>query len=133
MMGFLYPDEQKCQNRNNDLTPYPPLTSFLVPSPPLPIPSPPPPTLPLILFYLTSLSMAGPSVEHAAYRIEMSTAPRGLRGLVKAHTEESISLSWNTLLYKNLVIKSEISSSADTVTIKTTLEKMGALLKGLSH
>ncbi len=36
-----------------------------------------PPHLPPILFYLTSLSMAGPTVEHATYHREMSTAPRG--------------------------------------------------------
>ncbi len=41
MLGFPYADQRKCQNRNNNLTPDPPLTSFPVPSPFLLPPLPP--------------------------------------------------------------------------------------------
>ncbi len=93
---------------------------------PLAICSPPPPILsPPSLFYLTSLSMAGPSVEHESYRIEMLTAPRGPPvGMVGCYTSTTrkgsqqrihyISVMEHPIVKVHLVIKSEISSFADT-------------------
>ena len=103
----------ECQRENCALH----CTEHLIPKSPFPL-LPLPPSY--SLFFLTTFSMAGPSVEHATYHKEMSTAPLGppVRGMVgrgrstigtTSHRRiHYISVVEHPIVKIDLVVKSEI-------------------------